>query len=292
MNMHLKSRLMTRWRAFTLIELLIVIAIIAILAALLLPSLASARTLAQSTRCLSNQRQLGLAWTAYAADARERVMPLAYWRQREIGTGPQVFWWGTHGTTNTAPDFARGFIAPYLDTALATSSVLECPSQPWGTYDPQGPALLPTSTYGYNGYYLSPAMTPGWGSTIAHRPWRRTFEIARPAELFVFADTLLPTSTSPDAAATDDTPSRPRNTALLDPPMLFSRSSGWTRNDFPTTAFRHGTAHAAAANAVRADGSTGQSHADIADLTHRNIRVGSLGSLLSPWYVPDADEWR
>jgi prepilin-type N-terminal cleavage/methylation domain-containing protein/prepilin-type processing-associated H-X9-DG protein len=55
-------------RAFTLVELLVVIAILAILAALLLPSLASAREQGWRATCLSNLRQMGLAMHAYASD--------------------------------------------------------------------------------------------------------------------------------------------------------------------------------------------------------------------------------
>lgn len=54
--------------AFTLVELLIVIAILAILAALLLPSLVSARHKSWKAACLANLRQVGIAITAYAGD--------------------------------------------------------------------------------------------------------------------------------------------------------------------------------------------------------------------------------
>jgi prepilin-type N-terminal cleavage/methylation domain-containing protein/prepilin-type processing-associated H-X9-DG protein len=59
---------------FTLIELLVVIAIIAILAALLLPALAAAKKRATLAVCLSNQKQLAIAWTMYVADNSDHVV--------------------------------------------------------------------------------------------------------------------------------------------------------------------------------------------------------------------------
>src|SRR5512143_1063874 len=54
--------------AYTLLELLVVIALIAILAALLLPALIKSKLKAQGIQCMNNHRQLALAWRMYAED--------------------------------------------------------------------------------------------------------------------------------------------------------------------------------------------------------------------------------
>ena len=73
-----------RIRYFSLIELLIVIAIIAILAGLLMPALNKARGKAYGISCVSNQKQIGTAYNMYTGDNAE------YWPEIDIFTAPRM----------------------------------------------------------------------------------------------------------------------------------------------------------------------------------------------------------
>ncbi len=78
-----------RRSAFTLIELLVVIAIIAVLIAILLPALSAARRAGRDSVCLSNLRQIGIAWTLYLNDFR--TFPLA---PGDVSSASVRFGWG------------------------------------------------------------------------------------------------------------------------------------------------------------------------------------------------------
>src|SRR5688500_7916598 len=67
--------MMSQKRAYTLIKLLVVIAIISVLAALLFPVFTQSREKARSTACLSNLKQLGIAYMLYVQD-HDDLFPL------------------------------------------------------------------------------------------------------------------------------------------------------------------------------------------------------------------------
>jgi prepilin-type processing-associated H-X9-DG protein len=78
---------------FTLIELFVVIATLAILAALLLPALAGTKPTTQAFQCLENQRQLILAWQMYAQDNNDILPPNDYpWTTKVVRDGTVKNW--------------------------------------------------------------------------------------------------------------------------------------------------------------------------------------------------------
>jgi type II secretory pathway pseudopilin PulG len=77
--------------ASTLVELLMVIAIIAILAALLLPALAKAKAKGQGVHCLNNLRQLQMTWLMYAHDSQD-VLAGDHWQDEKAHVADDGNW--------------------------------------------------------------------------------------------------------------------------------------------------------------------------------------------------------
>lgn len=127
--MRMSNSFRERQGGFTLIELLVVIAIIAILASLLLPALAKAKTKAQGIKCLSNLKQLQLAWHFYAGDNDDRLTSSGYLKPVEPTAwvnGWLDFNPATTDNTNTAQlrDPTQSKFAPYIQAV----EVYRCPA--------------------------------------------------------------------------------------------------------------------------------------------------------------------
>jgi prepilin-type N-terminal cleavage/methylation domain-containing protein/prepilin-type processing-associated H-X9-DG protein len=134
LNGAMPSTTRRRRNAFTLIELLVVIAIIAILAALLVPSLSSAKAKARQVQCIGNHKQLALTWAMYADDNNERMVPNGFGTPAELG---EVKLWVpgathqsilAHQQTFTNVDYLIKPEYAAFANYLRTPSIYKCPA--------------------------------------------------------------------------------------------------------------------------------------------------------------------
>lgn len=136
--------------AFTLVELLVVVAIVGILAALAAQALHRGKQSAQQMRCGSNLRQLGLAGQMYWDD--HDGLPFA-WRGAATNNG-QIYWFGWLGAGQEGQrsfDPAAGALFPYLQGR----GVELCPALPYSSARFKLKATGASYGYGYN-IHLSP----------------------------------------------------------------------------------------------------------------------------------------
>ena len=134
-----------RIAAFTLVELLVVIAIIAILAAMLLPVLAKAKQKAQRTQCLDNLHQIGLALQIYANDNQDHF-PYPNWANSNPG------WLYTPVQNRPpVPDLA-GYQSGQLWSSIQNMHVYWCPADVTNSAASSWPGRVDKlSTYIMNG---------------------------------------------------------------------------------------------------------------------------------------------
>src|SRR5207245_322898 len=104
-------------RSISLFELLVVISIIAILAAMLFPALSNAKNRALRTSCTNNLRQLGLGLAMYADDSNDRLPPADFNPEVDPASGPYQSYWMFDGPAGRPADVTHPHNLAYLWTS-------------------------------------------------------------------------------------------------------------------------------------------------------------------------------
>ena len=197
--------------AFTLVELLVVIAVIAILAGLLLPSLSGAKMRAVAINCLSNSRQLQIAWQNYATDNNDRIVLNGSQTAHGGGEIPSddLNWISTLGNlggsgilgatlltsseTNYNEMATTGLLWPYA----AGLGIYRCPAQNQVAVTFAAPGVViytnavPVRSFSISARMSGPPLPPGPGGGV--RAYLRVTSMAdlSPSQAFVFMDENL-----------------------------------------------------------------------------------------------------
>src|SRR4051812_3478481 len=122
-GMRSRARRAPQYRAFTVLELMVVIAVISILAALIVPALSRSKLSARATGCLQNLRQIGLA-TQLSAEENDSHYPVMF--DAPLGTNSVT-------ASNLFPK-----VATVLTFYLGSTSLLRCPSDDRGLFERTG----------------------------------------------------------------------------------------------------------------------------------------------------------
>jgi prepilin-type N-terminal cleavage/methylation domain-containing protein/prepilin-type processing-associated H-X9-DG protein len=157
-------------RGFTLVELLVVITIIAILMALVVPTISSARQKANTTKCLAQLREWGGAVSAFQGD-NEGVFPTTNWYATMAGYVGQTARWLPGGTPPRPGD----------------GSIYSCPSSTTADFPGNTPVKI--------GYAMNDQIfVPGRNTGAIGVPALRRSHLAQPTRFVVLFDAKTPSA--------------------------------------------------------------------------------------------------
>jgi prepilin-type processing-associated H-X9-DG protein/prepilin-type N-terminal cleavage/methylation domain-containing protein len=171
-------------KAFTLVELLVVIATIALLMSILMPALVGARAQGRAAVCKSNIRQLVIANISYAGENDGSYAPAAL----DIVGGNKHRWHGVRDDIDSPFDPTKGPLAGYL----ADGRVKKCPykvnfrhGEPWKWDFEDG-----CGGYGYNMAYLGSRVWECYEDEN-YKITTKDSEVRQPSQTLMFADTAM-----------------------------------------------------------------------------------------------------
>lgn len=166
-------------RAFTLLEVLVTLSVLAFLLAILLPGLARARQHARTALCASNIRQIALANELYALDSEGLYCPGAANFLENLHR-----WHGTRDSVNLAFDSTRG---PLVLALGPDGEIRACPS-----FEPDKKGFeVGNGGYGYNNAYIGVQIVesgPDRAMVTTDKAGAYSDRVKRPGETIMFTD--------------------------------------------------------------------------------------------------------